>query len=409
MPKVREVFAREILDSRGLPTVEVDMVLEDGSFGRAAVPSGASVGSNEALELRDQDTSRFLGKGTQKAVENVTSIIKENILDYEFNDQESFDQCLLDLDGTKNKERLGANAILACSLAYAKASAAYQGIPLFKYIGPHLNLPRPMMNIINGGVHADNNLDIQEFMIVPLNFESAKESIRIGAEIFHTLKKILKSKGYNTNVGDEGGVAPNFKNAKEALDFIMEAIEKAGYQPGSEVAIAIDAAASEFYKNSKYDLRGEDAILDSEELVDFYANLVNQYPIISLEDPMSEFDKEGWKLITEVLGEKVQIIGDDLFVTNQILLQEGIQNQQANGILIKLNQIGTLTETLRTIDLAHQNNFTTIISHRSGETEDTTIAHLVVGSGSWQIKTGAPNRTDRVCKYNELIRIEELL
>ncbi len=409
MPKIQEIFAREILDSRGLPTVEVDVTLADNSFGRAAVPSGASVGSNEAIELRDQDNDRFLGKGTLKAVNNVNSLIKANILGYDFSSQESFDQSLIDLDGTQNKEHLGANAILACSLAFAKASAVQQGIPLFRYIGTGSNLPRPMMNIINGGMHADNNLDIQEFMIVPLNYESSKEAIRTGSEIFHTLKKILKSQGFNTNVGDEGGVAPNFKSSQEALDFIMQAIEKAGYIPGTEVAIALDAAASEFYQDTKYNLKGENAILDSEELVDYYANLINRYPIISLEDPMSEFDPEGWKLITEVLGEKVQIIGDDNFVTNPQLLQKGIDQQQANGILIKLNQIGTLSETLKTIELAHNNNFTTIISHRSGETEDTTIAHLAVGSGSWQIKTGAPNRTDRVCKYNELIRIEELL
>ena len=409
MPKIQEIFAREILDSRGLPTVEVDITLTDSSFGRAAVPSGASVGSNEAIELRDQDNSRFLGKGTLKAVNNVNSLIRANVLGYDFSNQESFDQNLIDLDGTQNKAQIGANAILACSLAFAKASAAQQGIPLFRYIGAGSNLPRPMMNIINGGMHADNNLDIQEFMIVPLNYESSKEAIRTGSEIFQTLKKILKSQGFNTNVGDEGGVAPNFKSSQEALDFIMQAIEKVGYTPGTEVAIALDAAASEFYRSGQYNLKGENAILDSEELVDYYANLINRYPIISLEDPMSEFDSEGWKLITEVLGEKVQIIGDDNFVTNPILLQKGIDQQQANGILIKLNQIGTLTETLKTIELAHNNNYTTIISHRSGETEDTTIAHLAVGSGSWQIKTGAPNRTDRVCKYNELIRIEELL
>lgn len=407
MTRISKITAREILDSRGFPTIEADILLEDNSFGRASVPSGASVGSQEALELRDHD-ERYLGKGVLHAISNIDNIIKPNILNTNFSNQLEFDNLLIEIDGTKNKNKLGANAILALSLAFAKACANHKQIPLFSYIGSSEQLPRPMMNIINGGTHADNLLDLQEFMIIPMQFESSKTALRIGAEVFHHLKILLKDNGFNTNVGDEGGLAPNLSTSKQALDFILMAIEKAGYLPGEEVSIAIDAAASEFFSGI-YILKGEKAKLDSEEIVDYYANLISLYPIISIEDPVSEFDKEGWKIITQALGNKIQLVGDDLFVTNPNLLQEGISTQIANSILIKLNQIGTLSETLKTIEVAHINNYNTIISHRSGETEDTTIAHLAVGSGSWQIKTGAPSRTDRVCKYNELLRIEEIL
>jgi enolase len=406
MYKITAIKAREILDSRGNPTVETDLFLSGGAFGRAAVPSGASVGTKEAVELRDNN-ARYFGKGTLKAVHNVTSLIAEKIIGATFSSQSELDQVLIDLDGTENKSHLGANAILSVSLAFAKAAAQSQGLSLYRYIGQGSNLPRPMMNIINGGVHADNKLDIQEFMIVPLQFSSSREAIRCGTEIFHTLKKNMKQKGYNVNVGDEGGIAPNIATSKEALDYICEAIAAAGYKPGEEVAIAIDAAASEFYHNNQYRIEGE--VLESEELIDYYANLLANYPIISLEDPMSELDHQGWKSITEAFADKVQIVGDDIFVTNPNILREGIGQGIGNAILIKLNQIGTLSETLETIKIAHDHNYKTIISHRSGETEDSTIAHLAVGSGSWQIKTGSPCRTDRTCKYNELIRIEEEL
>jgi len=406
MYKVISVKAREIMDSRGNPTVEADLWLTDGSFGRAAVPSGASVGEHEAIELRDKD-SRYLGKGVLKAVEGVNSEIAGFLRNNVFNSQAEMDQALISLDGTENKSRLGANALLAVSLAFAKAAALSSGKMLYQYIGDGTTLPRPMMNIINGGVHADNALAIQEFMIVPLKFSSSREAVRCGAEIFQSLRATLKKRGYNTNVGDEGGVAPNISRASEALDYIMEAIVAAGYKPYDEVAIALDAAASEFYKDQIYHI--EDEVLASAELVKYYANLVNNYPIISLEDPMSEHDHEGWKMITEALGEKIQIVGDDIFVTNPKILKKGIEDHIANAVLIKLNQIGTLTETMETIKLAHANGYKAIVSHRSGETEDTTIAHLAVGSGAGQIKTGSPCRTDRVCKYNELMRIEEEL
>lgn len=394
------------MDSRGNPTVEADLWLTDGSFGRAAVPSGASVGEYEAIELRDNN-SRYLGKGVLKAVDGVNSEIAGFLRNNIFNSQAELDQALISLDGTENKSRLGANALLAVSLAFAKAAAQSSGKLFYQYIGNGTTLPRPMMNIINGGVHADNELSIQEFMIVPLKFSSSREAVRCGAEIFQCLRATLKRRGYNINVGDEGGVAPNIARASEALDYIMEAIVAAGYKPYEEVAIALDAAASEFYEDQIYHI--EDEVLASDELVKYYANLVNNYPIISLEDPMSEHDHEGWKIITEALGDKVQIVGDDIFVTNPKILKKGIEDHIANAVLIKLNQIGTLTETMETIKLAQANGYKTIVSHRSGETEDTTIAHLAVGSGAGQIKTGSPCRTDRVCKYNELMRIEEEL
>jgi len=408
MAKITQLKAREILDSRGNPTVEVDLTLEGGHFGRAAVPSGASVGTKEAIELRDGG-NRYLGKGTQKAVANVAGIIKDSILIKEFASQKDFDQILIDLDGTENKSNLGANAILGCSLAYAKAMAASHGVQLFEYIGTGKKMPRPMMNIVNGGAHADNAIDIQEFMIIPTKELPISELVRQGAEVFHNLKKLLGAKGFNTNIGDEGGFAPNFGSAKEALDFICEAITKAGYKPGDDMAIALDCAASEFYVDGKYDMKGEGLIMDSYAITKYYETLVHEYPIVSIEDPMSEHDEHGWKLITEALGKTTQIVGDDIFVTNPKILQHGIDNHLANSILIKLNQIGTLTETLDTIRLAQKNGYSTIISHRSGETEDTTIAHLAVGTSAGQIKTGSLCRTDRVCKYNELIRIEESL
>ncbi len=406
MYKIISLKAREILDSRGNPTVEADLWLTDGSFGRAAVPSGASVGEHEAIELRDNN-SRYLGKGVLKAVEGVNTEIAGFLRNSDFNSQAELDQALISLDGTENKSRLGANALLAVSLAFAKAAALSSGKMLYQYIGNGTTLPRPMMNIINGGAHADNELAIQEFMIVPLKFSSSREALRCGAEIFQSLRATLKKRGYNTNVGDEGGVAPNIARASEALDYIMEAIVAAGYKPQDEVAIAIDAAASEFYEDQIYHI--EDEVLASDELVKYYVNLVNNYPIISLEDPMSEHDHVGWKIITEALGGKIQIVGDDIFVTNPKILKKGIEDHIANAVLIKLNQIGTLTETMETIKLAHANGYKAIISHRSGETEDTTIAHLAVGSGAGQIKTGSPCRTDRICKYNELMRIEEEL
>jgi enolase len=408
MAKIVNIKAREILDSRGNPTIEVDVKLEGGCVGRAAVPSGASVGTKEAIELRDGG-DRYLGKGTLKAVKNVETVIKSAVLNKEFNDQELFDNLLIKLDGTPNKEKLGANAILACSLAFAKAKAELQLVPFYKYIGNGNTIPRPMMNIINGGAHADNPIDIQEFMIVPMKNQSIRESVRQGAEVFHTLKKLLKAKGYNTNIGDEGGFAPNLRSAKEALDFILNSIEKAGYKAGKDIALALDCAASEFYVDGKYEMKGEGLSIDSEGMTKFYETLVHEYPIVSIEDPMSEHDEHGWKIMTKAMGKNIQIVGDDLFVTNTAILKDGIKKGLANAILIKLNQIGTLTETLNTIRLAKENGYNTIISHRSGETEDTTISHLAVGTNSGQIKTGSLCRTDRVCKYNELIRIEELL
>lgn len=405
MSKIKNVIAREILDSRGNPTVEVDVILESGAVGRAAVPSGASTGTREALELRDKD-NRFLGKGVMKAVSNVNNIIKEKIIGLDACNQELIDNTMIELDGTKNKENLGANAMLGVSLAVLKASANENNVPLYKYVGTGTELPRPMMNILNGGAHADNNLDFQEYMIIP-NRSTIKERIRVGAEVFHTLKKVLKEYGYNTNVGDEGGFAPDLKSNEEGFKVIMEAITKAGYTPGTDVSIAIDVAASEFYKDGKYNVDGK--LLTTEELIKFYEELVNKYPIISIEDPVDENDWDGFNLITKRIGDKVQLVGDDLFVTNIECLQKGINLKAGNAILLKLNQIGTYTETIKTINLAKTHNYKTIVSHRSGETEDTTIADLAVGLNLGQIKTGSMSRTDRICKYNQLLRIEEEL
>lgn len=405
MSKIKDVHAREVLDSRGNPTVEVDVILEDGSLGRAIVPSGASTGEREALELRDGD-KRYLGKGVLKAVNNVNEIIRPQVVGMEATDQETLDNCLIMLDGTKNKEKLGANATLGVSLANLKAAAQSQGLPLYKYVGDGTLLPNPMMNILNGGAHADNHLDFQEFMIIPKR-DTIKERIRIGAEVFHNLKKVLKEKGYNTNVGDEGGFAPDLKSNEEGFEVIMEAITKAGYTPGLDVTIALDVAASEFYENGKYHLDGAD--LTTDELIDFYSSLKEKYPLESIEDPVDENDWEGFALITKTLGDKVQLVGDDLFVTNIECLQKGIDLHAGNAILLKLNQIGTFTETIKTINLAKKHGYNTIISHRSGETEDTTIADLAVGLSLGQIKTGSMSRTDRICKYNQLLRIEEEL
>ena len=410
---ISDVFAREILDSRGNPTVEVEVVLESGEMGRAAVPSGASTGIYEAVELRDGDKSRYLGKGVLNAVDNVNEIIAPELIGMNVFDQVGIDQMLIELDGTDNKGKLGANAILGVSMAVVKAAAEELGMPLFQYLGG-VNakvLPTPMMNIINGGEHADNNGDIQEFMVMPVGADSWAEALRMGAEIFHSLKSVLKGKGLNTAVGDEGGFAPNLGSNEEALMAIVEAIEKAGYKPGDEVKIAMDAAASSFYSadKKKYVLAGEGKELTSEEMVAFYEDLVSKYPIISIEDGLDENDWDGFKLMTERLGDKIQIVGDDLFVTNTAKLEEGIQKGIANSILIKLNQIGTITETLDAIEMAKRAGYTAVISHRSGETEDTTIADLAVAVNAGQIKTGAPSRTDRVAKYNQLLRIEEMV
>lgn len=406
MSKIKNIKAREILDSRGNPTVEVDVILESGTVGRAAVPSGASTGSKEALELRDNDPKRYQGKGVLKAVNNVNTIIKEALVGKEASNQEEIDETMIKLDGTENKTNLGANATLGVSLATLKASAKEQGIPLYKYFENEISLPRPMMNILNGGVHADNNLDFQEFMIVP-NGQNFKESLRIGSEVFHTLKKVLKENGFNTGVGDEGGFAPNLNTNEEALDMLMEAIKEAGYTPGTDVNFALDVAASEFYKDGIYNLKGANKKFTTDELVDYYQSLITKYPIISIEDPVDEEDWDGFRKMTEKYGHKIQLVGDDLFVTNVKYLQKGIDNQAGNAILIKLNQIGTFTETLKTINLAKANNYKTIISHRSGETEDVTIADLAVGLNLGQIKTGSLSRSERTAKYNELLRIEE--
>ena len=406
--KIKDIKAREILDSRGNPTVEVDVILESGVLGRASVPSGASTGEREALELRDNDNNRYVGKGVLKAVSNVNEIIRPKLIGYDVTKQEEIDNLMLELDGTKTKSNLGANAILGVSMACLKAAALYNGKPLYAHVGNGTNLPVPMMNILNGGAHADNNLDFQEFMIIPAA-TTIKERVRIGAEVFHTLKKVLKEKGYNTGVGDEGGFAPNLNSNKEALSLICEAIEKAGYRPGVDVALGLDVAASEFCEDGKYVLKGENKTLTTLELIDFYEELVNTYPIISIEDAVDENDWEGFRLITERLGRRIQLVGDDLFVTNIECLQKGIDNKAGNAILLKVNQIGTITETLKTIELAKKNGYNTIISHRSGETEDTTIADIAVGLNLGQIKTGSLSRTDRVCKYNQLIRIEEEL
>lgn len=405
MSKIKEVHAREVLDSRGNPTIEVDVILEDNSIGRAIVPSGASTGIREALELRDKE-DRYLGKGVLKAVSNVNNIIRDKIIGMESDNQELLDNTMIELDGTDNKSKLGANAILGVSLANLKAAAISHNMPLYKYVGEGQELPRPMMNIINGGAHADNKLDFQEYMIIP-NRDTIKERIRVGAEVFHNLKQVLKEKGYNTNVGDEGGFAPDLKSNEEGFRVIIEAIEKAGYIPGEDVNLGIDVAASEFYEDGYYLV--DDKKLTTNELIDFYQNLVEKYPIISIEDPVDENDWEGFRLITEKLGDKVQLVGDDLFVTNIKCLEKGINLKAGNAILLKLNQIGTYTETLKTINLAKKHGYKTVISHRSGETEDTTIADLAVGLNLGQIKTGSMSRTDRTCKYNQLIRIEEEL
>ncbi|HPP87252.1 MAG TPA: phosphopyruvate hydratase [bacterium] len=412
MTIIIDVWAREILDSRGNPTIEVDVILESGAMGRAAVPSGASTGENEAVELRDGNPKRYLGKGVQKAVDNVNKIIREKIIGMDALDQVAIDKTLIKLDGTKNKSKLGANAILGVSLATAKAAAEACGLPLYKYIGGAnaKTLPVPMMNIINGGSHADSSVDLQEFMIMPVGAASFKEALRWGAEIFHNLKSVLKSHGYSTAVGDEGGFAPSLKSNEEALEHIMTAIKKAGYKPGKDVYIAMDPAASEFYEDKKYFFKRSDkSKKSSAEMVAFYEKLVAKYPIISIEDGMAENDWDGWKLITDKLGKKIQLVGDDVFVTNTEYLAKGIKLGVANSILIKVNQIGTLTETLDAIEMAKRAGYTAIISHRSGETEDTTIADIVVATNAGQIKTGSASRTDRIAKYNQLIRIEEEL
>ena len=403
--KIKNVKAREILDSRGNPTVEVDVILENGVLGRAAVPSGASTGEREALEMRDGG-SRYNGKGVLNAVNNVNTIIRDKVIGMDAADQELIDKTMIELDGTETKSRLGANAILGVSMACLKASAISEGKPLYKYVGEGRSLPYPMMNIINGGAHADNNLDFQEFMIIPQR-DTIHERVRVGAEVFHSLKNVLNEKGYFTGVGDEGGFAPNLGSNKEGFELILEAIKKAGYEPLKDVKLAIDVAASEFYSDGYYHVDGKD--LTTDQLIDFYEELVNIYPIVSIEDPVDENDWEGFRKITERLGDKIQLVGDDLFVTNIKCLQKGIDNHAGNAILLKVNQIGTITETLETIRLAKDNGYKTIISHRSGETEDTTIADLAVGLDLGQIKTGSMSRTDRICKYNQLMRIEEEL
>ena len=405
MSKIKDVIGREILDSRGNPTVEVDVVLESGIVGRAAVPSGASTGEREALELRDGGT-RYMGKGVLKAVSHVNNELRNLVIGYDVFDQKALDYAMIELDGTETKSRFGANAILGVSMAAMKAAALEKGLPLYRYVGDGTILPKPMMNIINGGAHADNKLDFQEFMIIP-QADTIKERVRIGSEVFHNLKKVLNEKGLATGVGDEGGFAPDLNSNTEGFELIMEAIKRAGYEPGVDVKLGIDVAASEFYKDGKYVLAGEGRSLTTEELVDFFEELVNKYPICSIEDPVDENDWEGFRLITERLGDRIQLVGDDLFVTNKKCLQMGIDNHAGNAILLKVNQIGTITETLETIELARKHGYATVISHRSGETEDTTIADLAVGLNLGQIKTGSMSRTDRICKYNELIRLEE--
>ncbi|BCI69739.1 phosphopyruvate hydratase [Sphingomonas sp. S17] len=411
MTAIIDIHARQILDSRGNPTVEVDVLLEDGSFGRAAVPSGASTGAHEAVEKRDGDKSRWMGKGVEAAVEAVNDEITDAILGMDAEDQADLDRAMIELDGTENKGRLGANAILGVSLAAAKAAAEARGLPLYKYVGgvsAHL-LPVPMMNIINGGEHADNPIDFQEFMIMPVGAANIMEAVRCGSEIFHTLKKALHEKGLATGVGDEGGFAPNIASTTEALDFIMASVEKAGYKPGGDVMIALDCAATEFFKDGKYNISGEGKILSSQEMAEYLANLTRQYPILSIEDGMAEDDWEGWKALTDLIGDKVQLVGDDLFVTNPKRLKKGIEGGYANSLLVKVNQIGTLTETLEAVSLAQRSRYTAVMSHRSGETEDATIADLAVATNCGQIKTGSLARSDRLAKYNQLIRIEEEL
>ncbi|MBQ7021275.1 MAG: phosphopyruvate hydratase [Phascolarctobacterium sp.] len=409
MAMITEVYAREILDSRGNPTVEVEVILEDGAVGRAAVPSGASTGVHEAVELRDGDKSRYLGKGVTKAVDNVNDIIAEALIGLEATRQTEIDEMLVRLDGTPNKGRLGANAILGVSMAVARAAASSVGLPLYLYLGgvAAKELPVPMMNILNGGEHADNNVDIQEFMIMPVGAKSFSEALRMNAEIYHNLKALLKEKGLSTALGDEGGFAPNLSNNAEAIEVILEAVVKAGYKPKDDIVIALDVASSEMYKDGKYYLEGEGLVKTSEEMVDYLAELCEKYPIISIEDGLAEDDWAGWKLLTKKIGKKVQLVGDDLFVTNEERLVQGINKGVANAILIKVNQIGTLTETFNAIETAKRAGYTCIISHRSGETEDTTLADIAVAVNAGQIKTGAPARTDRVAKYNQLLRIEE--
>ena len=411
MTEIIDIQAREILDSRGTPTVEVDVMLENGAFGRAAVPSGASTGAHEAVELRDGDKARFNGKGVLKAVDAVNTEIYDAVVGMDAEDQMAIDQTMIELDGTENKGRLGANAILGVSLATAKAAAEAVGLPLYNYIGgtfAHV-LPTPMMNILNGGKHADNPIDIQEFMIMPVSAPSVAEAVRMGAEVFQALKGNLKAAGMNTNVGDEGGFAPNIGSAKEALDFIVKSIETAGYKAGDDVVLALDAASSEFYKDGKYVMAGEGKTFTSEEIVKYYADLKANYPIMSLEDGMAEDDWEGWKMLTETLGGKMQLVGDDLFVTNSKRLAMGIEKGVANSILVKVNQIGSLTETLDAVNMAHRAGYTAVLSHRSGETEDSTIADIAVATNCGQIKKGSMSRSDRMAKYNQLIRIEEEL
>ncbi len=413
MSIITDVYAREILDSRANPTIEVEVWTESGGYGRAAVPSGASTGAFEAIELRDCDKGRYLGKGVLKAVDNVNNIIAPELIGRDSLSQVEIDKLLLELDGTPNKGKLGANAILGVSMACAKAAADTLGLPLYKYLGGVNGkvLPVPMMNILNGGQHADNNVDIQEFMIMPVGADSFKEALRMGAEVFHSLKSVLKGRGLNTAVGDEGGFAPNLTSNEEALVTIVEAIEKAGYKPGKDLMLALDVAASELYdeKTKTYNLEGEGRRLTQAEMVDYYVDLVNKYPIISIEDGMNEEDWEGWKMLTEKLGGKIQLVGDDLFVTNTARLKKGIELKIANSILIKLNQIGTITETLDAIEMAKRTGYTAVVSHRSGETDDSTIADLVLAVNAGQIKTGAPSRMDRVAKYNQLLRLEDML
>jgi enolase len=409
MSAIVDIIGREIIDSRGNPTVECDVLLESGVMGRAAVPSGASTGSREAIELRDGDKSRYFGKGVLKACEHINTEISEAIMGLDANEQAFLDRTLIDLDGTDNKARLGANATLAVSMAVAKAAAEESGLPLYRYFGGSgaMQMPVPMMNVINGGAHANNNLDLQEFMIIPVGAPSFREAIRYGAEVFHTLKKIINDKGLPTSVGDEGGFAPSVENHEAAIKLILQAIEQAGYEPGTQIALGLDCAASEFYKNGKYQLSGEGLTLSSSDFTNLLGTWCDKYPIISIEDGMAENDWEGWDTLTRALGKKVQLVGDDLFVTNTKILREGIQKNIANSILIKINQIGTLTETFAAIEMAKRAGYTAVISHRSGETEDSTIADIAVGTNALQIKTGSMSRSDRMAKYNQLLRIEE--
>jgi enolase len=411
MSAIIDIFAREILDSRGNPTVECDVLLESGVMGRAAVPSGASTGEKEALELRDGDKQRYLGKGVLQAVENVNNEIAQALIGIDASEQNYIDQIMIDLDGTDNKGRLGANATLAVSLAVARAAAEDAGLPLYRYIGGAgpMSMPVPMMNVINGGAHANNSLDIQEFMIMPVGAESFRQALRCGAEVFHHLKRLCNDKGMSTSVGDEGGFAPDLASHEDAIKLILSAVEAAGYIPGKDIVLALDCASSEFYKDGYYALTAEGLKLTSAEFADYLTELVNKYPIVSIEDGMSEHDWQGWKLLTERLGKKVQLVGDDLFVTNPAILNEGITQGLANSLLVKVNQIGTLSETLKAVDLAKRSGYTSVMSHRSGETEDSTIADLAVGTNCMQIKTGSLSRSDRIAKYNQLLRIEEEL